>query len=140
MQKLQLERESDMADLCISSMCHSFAVEATKIDDWIYDRDLYKRSEHEYALGRFEVERRIAINLAHSFRGSLPATEPADFVGDVIDDLQRQMHKANENLHRYRKSNFEPIIRNAEQVLKRNRYFYLAVMQNRRWLVNFLSH
>lgn len=118
-------------------------LEADLIDaeEWLYDRKLYDRADCEKTLGRYEVERRIALNLVHSFQANNGIFEsPKALVVSLAQYLKDALQKSVASV-RYLRDLDAPssICKNSEALEKRHRYNYLAVHQNQNWLIDFLS-
>lgn len=126
MQKILLEEALLEMKMNTSSMQFAFATtEVTEISNWIYDRNLYRRSLDEYTLGRLEVERRIAINLAHSHQGGFSATttNPETFVDSLIDKLHHERREANKKMIDCRRADIDFIVEQGEKSLKKKSIF-----------------
>lgn len=117
-------------------------------DRFLYSSRLYLRAEHEYTLGSIEVERRIALNDIHSFdlKGMFPT--PTDLVEAILNQRLSTIHTIRNRLRFYsdiiRTDGVHELlstqVSNDERTLKHFQYLYRALHQNKKWLIDFLSH
>ncbi len=107
-----------------------------EIEYFLYDMQLYHRAENEYTLGLTETERRILLNFVHDFcvhgckRGS-----PQSLVDEMTEHLRLSLRRSAERLKVP-----EYVSDNEPQIFRHREYLCRAIHQNKKWLIDFLSH
>lgn len=109
---------------------------------FLYDDDLYDRAESEYTLGYIETERRIVLIAVYEHpRGPKPEENPSDFVEEVIERCRDYVRQSKGVLDDAIADDESPdYLKFLTHKLKKQRYTYVALQQNRKWLIDFLSH
>lgn len=104
-------------------------------------RKLFLRAEREYGLGLFDVERRIALNFLYSFKAKREDFKSiSEFVDSVIELTLDRIKKRQLQLEMGKFSNAPTvIIKSFAESLRFYEYVRLALIQNRNWLIEFLS-
>lgn len=123
-----------------NSHTRELSCESSSPDVWLYDYNLYDRAESEYTLGYMDVERRILINHIHSYEVKIENEQVSAFVDYLVADAMNRIQ-----MYKKRSANLESL--NAPAVildhdlrsLRKARYLYRALHQNRKWLIEFLS-
>lgn len=105
--------------------------------------DLYRRAEREYTLGLIEVERRILLSYVYQYQGEDGRIDsPLTFVNMLFNrcrlDINSGQHTV-DDLRRYG-GHYRSRLISSEHHLQKNRYLLRALHQNKKWLIEFLSH
>ncbi len=125
--------------LKIQSLQNEWRAEVTQADYWLFDSELYERSEREYTLGLREIERRIALNEIHNQTADIDS--PRDAIDMLIADSKQFLQRSMGRLREHQENRVPRfIIERTAYLVAKYRYLYLALHQNRKWLIEFLSH
>ncbi len=110
-------------------------------EDWLYDTNLYDRAEREYTLGHVHIQRGIVLSEVHKWtNGNNEFPSPGEFVDQLIANQFEKIRRSADRMSQFRAMNAPPHqAKEEERILRKRRYLYTALRQNRPWLVQFLS-
>jgi len=102
--------------------------------------DIIERAEREFTLGNFEVERKVAIAYMYEFIGDENLASASEMVDDALRCALKMRTERQKRIEVFRSQNAPSVILdNAETSLRKARYLYLSLYQNRRWLERCFS-
>lgn len=117
------------------------AEDTLELDEWLYDKQLYERALGDFTLGRRDIERQLAINAAHRYQGHVESSDATEFVSTLLQYLRDSLQRMQQQAKTLRDLDApQAINQGAQKSCDERRYVYLAVLQNRNWLIDFLSH
>jgi len=102
---------------------------------------IFKRAENEYTLGHREIERRVILNTVHNhYLHPNQFASLEEFIDELINHYRTMLQKS-ERLTDDLLSKGEGFVAAMQQKASRHlRYVMLSIIQNRKWLIKFLSN
>lgn len=101
-------------------------------DDWLYDENLYERAEREYTLGYTTIERQILLNEIRKWESEAYTCPPDVFVSMLTAHLRSDITERERKIRTLRSSNE---LFHYKRKLRKKRYLFTALQQNRPWLI-----
>ena len=102
--------------------------------------ELFNRAEKEYTLGCLDVERRIAISYIYCFSQGQGYRSIDSLVSAAYKSTLERIHRINNLLKTFETlESAHPIVQHEERSRRYYQYLRLAILQNRRWLIEFLA-